>query len=78
MKSADSPPAAPRRPADFAGDARVPVVYSRMEPMLIVSNSLRLGASRFHRSEGFLCTGFHKPISKCFPPAAGAPGGEDS
>ena len=49
--------------------------YALMRPLPGGAGSVRFGASRRERSAMIACTGFWKPVSRCFllhsPPAGG-------
>ena len=66
---------APGRP--FADRRVFPMNYALMRPLPpAAAGPLRLGASRRERSAMIVCSGFWKPVSRCFllhsPPAGGA------
>lgn len=65
---------APKRP--FADRRVFPMNYALMRPLPGGAPPLRVGASRGERSAAIVCTGFWKPVSRCFlvqsPPAGGS------
>lgn len=76
MVSETETPAPPARP--FADRRAFPMNYALMQPLPApLSAALRVGASRRERAAMIVCSGFYKPVSRCFllhsPPA---PAGE--